>query len=128
VSAPALRWDHVHLRSPDPDLAARWYVEVLGATHRGRAEDDHALRVTLELAGMALFIDRVAPERGGPPEPPHRGLEHFGFLVDDLAAAAAALEARGAEFAVKPHAPKPGLSIAFLRGPDEVRIELLQRG
>lgn len=124
----ALRWDHLHLRSPDPDAAARWWVDVLGATHKDRTETGETLRVTVMLDGLPLFIDRVGPERGAPPEPPFRGLEHVGLRVDDIAAAVAALEARGAEVVVRPHAPRPGLQIAFLRGPDDVRVELLQRG
>ena len=128
TDAPAFRWDHVHLRSSDPDAAARHYVEVFGATHRDRTESGDTLRVTVDLAGLPLFIDRIGPERGAPPEPPFRGLEHFGLRVDDLDAALAALEARGGDVVVRPHAPRPGLRIAFLRGPDDVRIELLQRG
>lgn len=128
TTAPTFRWDHLHLRSPDPDAAARYYVEVLGATHRDRMESGDTLRVTVDLAGLPLFIDRIGPERGAPPEPPFRGLEHLGLLVEDLDATVATLEARGADVVVRPHAPRPGLRIAFLRGPDAVRIELLQRG
>ena len=127
AALPTLRWDHLHLRSLDPDAAARFYVEVLGATMRDRSETAGGLRVTVDLAGLALFIDRIGPERGDPPEPPFRGLEHFGFLVEDVDAAVAAFEARGAEIAVRPNSPKPGVRIAFLIGPDSVRIELLQR-
>lgn len=125
--APTLYLDHVHLRSPDPDAAARFYVEVLGGVQRARDETPESLRVTIDLGGLAMFIDRISPDRGGPPEPPFRGLEHVGFRVDDVDAAIAAFEARGAAVAVRPHSPKPGLRIAFLSGPDAVRIELLQR-
>jgi catechol 2,3-dioxygenase-like lactoylglutathione lyase family enzyme len=127
VSAPVLRFDHAHLRSPDPDAAARFYVEVLGGTRRARDETPESLRVTVDLGGLALFIDRLRPERDGPPEPPFRGLEHLGFAVDDVDAAIAAAEALGAVVSVRPHSPKPGLRIAFLTGPDGVRIELLRR-
>ena len=39
----------------------------------------------------------------------------------------AALRARGARFVVEPHSPRPGLKIAFLEGPEKLRIELLER-
>lgn len=125
--APSFRFDHLHLRSLDPDAAARHYVEVFGATQSDRLETADLLRVTVELAGLRLFIDRIGPERGAPPEPPFRGLEHLGLAVDDVDAAVAALEARGARVVVRPYAFRPGLRIAFLNGPDDVRIELLQR-
>jgi hypothetical protein len=47
--------------------------------------------------------------------------------VDDLDATVAELKRRGAEFAVEPRTPGPGLKIAFLRAPENVRIEVLLR-
>jgi len=37
------------------------------------------------------------------------------------------LKRKGAEFLVEPKTARPGLRIAFLRGPDDVRIELIDR-
>ena len=30
-AAPNYRWDHIHLRSPDPDATAVWFERILGA-------------------------------------------------------------------------------------------------
>ena len=48
--------------------------------------------------------------------------------VPDLDAAAAALKAKGVEFTLEPKQARPGLRIAFVRGPQGISIELLQRG
>ena len=122
------RLDHLHLRSPDPEATARYYVDVFGATPVSTVETGGALRVIVDLAGLNLFIERVPPGTPAPPAPPHLGLEHIGFAVTDIDAVCAALKARGAEFAVEPHAPRPGVRIAFVRAPEDVRIELLERG
>ena len=61
------------------------------------------------------------------PGSPHYGLDHFGLRVDSLEEAVADLKARGVEFAVEPRATPAGLKIAFLRGPEGVRIELVER-
>ncbi len=58
---------------------------------------------------------------------PHLGLDHFGFRVENLDEAAKELKERGAEFAVEPYQLRPGLKIAFVRAPGDVRIELLER-
>ena len=50
--------------------------------------------------------------------------ERIGIAVDDLQTAIANLEAKGAEFLMKPRDGKG--RIAFVRGPDAVSIELVQ--
>jgi catechol 2,3-dioxygenase-like lactoylglutathione lyase family enzyme len=124
---PEFRWDHLHLRSPDPQATARFYVDVLGATPVDTVAVEGGVRVIVSLAGLNLFIEHVPPATPAPPQPPHLGLEHIGLGVADLDAVCAELKARGAEFVVEPHAPRPGLRIAFVRAPENVRIELLER-
>ncbi|MDB5590809.1 VOC family protein [Enterovirga sp.] len=119
--------DHIHIRSLDPDAAARFYVDHLGATLGERLETEKLLRVAVALPGLNIFIDRV-PEGTRPASPrPHRGLEHFGLRVPQLDSAVAELKAKGIEFTMEPTEFRPGLRIAFLRGPDDVSIELLER-
>lgn len=121
-------FDHIHLRSPDAEAAAAFYVDNLGAEIRDRVMNGDALRVVMNLGGVAMFIEQVPA--GTPPAPvtPHQGIEHIGLRVADLAATAASLKAKGVRFTVEPKSPKPGLSIAFIAAPDGVTVELLQRG
>ena len=55
------------------------------------------------------------------------GLDHFGFRVESVDDTVAELEHRGADIAVAPRTIRPGVRIAFVRAPDNVRIELLER-
>jgi catechol 2,3-dioxygenase-like lactoylglutathione lyase family enzyme len=121
------RWDHLHLRSPDPEATARYYINVFGATPVNRVDAGGALRAIVNFAGLNLFIEQVPPETPTPPHPPHLGLEHIGLAVTNIDAVCAELKARGAEFAVEPHSPRPGLRMAFVRAPENVRIEVLER-
>jgi catechol 2,3-dioxygenase-like lactoylglutathione lyase family enzyme len=121
---PQVRWDHLHLRSPDPEATARYYVEVFGATPVNKVDVSGAVRVIVDLAGLHLFIEQVPPDT---PAPPYLGLEHIGLAVTNMDAVCAELKAHGAEFAVEPHTPRPGVRIAFVRAPENVRIELLER-
>ena len=56
------------------------------------------------------------------------GLDHFSLAVDDVAAAAAELKECGAEFIRDPGASGMGGRITvFIRGPEDIRIELSER-
>ena len=46
-----------------------------------------------------------------------------GSLEASRDAAVAELRAKGAEFAVEPHSPRPGFRLAFVRAPDGVRVD-----
>lgn len=117
-------FEHIHLRSPDPDATATWFGIMFGAEVI-RSVVGGAPRVDVKLGGMDIFI---APATGGTvPGHPHLGLDHFGLRVPDLDAAIADLKAKGAEFTMEATDLRPGLRIAFLRGPQDVSIELLQR-
>jgi catechol 2,3-dioxygenase-like lactoylglutathione lyase family enzyme len=121
-------FDHIHLRSHDPEAAAAFYVEHLGAAITDRIETEKLFRVAVRIGELNIFIDRV-PAGTTPAAPrPHLGLEHFGLKVGDLHAVAAELKAKGIEFTMEPVEFRPGLWISFIRGPDDVAIELLQRG
>jgi len=124
---PEFRWDHLHLRSPDPETTAQYYIDVFGATPVNKVEVGGNVRMIVSLAGLNLFIEQVLPETPAPPQPPHLGLEHIGLAVTNMDAVCAELKARGAEFVVDPHSPRPGLRIAFVRAPENVRVELLER-
>ena len=83
--------------------------------------------VDVRLGGMDIFIAPAGRDAAAAPGHPHQGLDHFGLRVPDLEAAVAELKARGAVFTMEPKLLRPGLRIAFLTGPEDVSIELLQR-
>lgn len=76
-----------------------------------------------------IFTAKVTPGDGvnAPPVSPYQGLDHFGLKVTDIDAVAAELKAKGAEFTKEPHSPRPGIRVCFLRGPEGISIELLER-
>lgn len=122
-------WEHIHLRAPDPEATARWYEDKLGAEVIRTPQPDGAMRIDLNLGGQKVFIARAeAGKVGDAPASPYMGLDHFGLIVDDLRAAVAELKAKGVVFTMEPTQIRPGTQIAFLTAPENVSIELLQRG
>jgi lactoylglutathione lyase len=127
-AAPNYRWDHVHLRSPDPEATAAWFERILGAQVI-RSTVDGKPRIDLKLGGADVFIMPVAPgdKVNPPPVTPYQGLDHFGLTVSGIDAVAADLKTKGVEFTMEPRTIRPGLRICFLRGPQGISIELLER-
>ena len=82
-----------------------------------------------ELGGVNIFIAPVEPGTSvnPPPTTPYQGLDHFGLSVSNIDAVAADLKAKGAEFTKEPTTVRPGVRICFIRGPQGVSIELLDR-
>jgi lactoylglutathione lyase len=121
-------WDHIHLRSPDPEATAQWYEKMLGAEVI-RSLQQGAPRIDLRIGGANIFIAPVKEGEGiNPPAvTPYQGLDHFGLSVSGIDAIAAELKAKGVEFTREPTTVRPGVRVCFLRGPQGVSIELLDR-
>ena len=121
-------WDHVHLRTPDPEATAQWFERMFGAQVI-RTMQHGKPRIDIKLGGANIFTAQVAPGDGVNPAPatPYQGLDHFGLAVSGIDAIAAELKAKGVEFTKEPHSPRPGIKICFLRGPQGISIELLDR-
>jgi len=123
------RYDHVHLRSPDPDTTAAWYEKMFGAEVIRSVMSNGIERTDIRLGGVAVFIAKV-PDSAELPERPENsfvGLDHIGLRVNNIDDVCAELKAKGAEFTTEPKTIRPGVRIAFVRGPQNVLIELLDR-
>jgi catechol 2,3-dioxygenase-like lactoylglutathione lyase family enzyme len=118
-------WDHIHLKTPDPEGMAQWFEQTLGAEVI-RTMQQGRPRIDLKLGGANIFIAE-SPGHHEPPSIPYRGLEHFGLTVDGIDAVAAELKAKGVEFTKEPTTVRPGVRICFIRGPQGISIELLER-
>src|SRR5471032_3400392 len=115
---PNYTWDHIHLRTPDPEATVKWFEEIMGAQVT-RSMQAGKPRIDLKLGGANIFIAPIAPGDGvnAPPVTPYQGLDHFGLAVSGIDEIAADLKAKGVAFSKEPHSPRPGIKICFLRGP-----------
>ena len=122
-------YDHVHLRSPDPEETARYYERMFGAEIIKSIQSDGRERVDMSLGGLMMFIAKVDPDAALSEKPAgsYVGLDHLGLRVRDIDRVCDALKSKGAEFTVEPKTIRPGVRIAFVRGPQNVLIEILDR-
>lgn len=126
---PNYTYDHIHIRSKEPMTTARWYENMFGAKIIEATQPDGSPRVDLDINGLTVFISAVPKDDPSPGDETsaNPGLDHFGLRVENMEEAYAELTAKGAEFTVSPRTIRPGVTIAFVRAPENVRIELLQR-
>lgn len=124
------KFNHVHLKAPDPEKTANWYVEafkfkILSNTRREsgnkflRCETSDGIVVNISGSG-------VDEQMGGSDASLHWGLEHFGIEVADIDVEIKRLVQLGAKLLGGPTESPAGLRIAFIQAPDNVRIELMQ--
>ena len=121
-------WDHIHLRTTNPETMAQWFEQKLGA-EVVRTMQQGKPRIDLKLGGANIFIAPVETGDGvnAAPTTPYRGLDHFGLSVSGIDAIAADLKAKGVEFTREPTTVRPGVRVCFIRAPEGVSIELLDR-
>ena len=83
----------------------------------------------LKLGGANIFIAPGGEGTGTNANPanPYLGLDHFGLTVKGIDKVVAELKAKGVTFTVEPYNVRPDTRIAFLKTPDGVLIELLER-
>jgi catechol 2,3-dioxygenase-like lactoylglutathione lyase family enzyme len=126
------RINHIHLKAPDPRKTAEWYTKAFNFKIVGdetRVFGDRFVRCQSEDGGMAINISgaRTGETLGPGDAGAHHGLEHFGFDSEHLETDIARLEKLGARLLEGPIQIPKGPRIAFLRAPDDVRVELIER-
>jgi lactoylglutathione lyase len=138
MSNPAFKFDHVHIISEHPQLAAAWYVEMFGATIANDTVARGAPQIFVELGGTTILIrgrrPGEAPASARPIQPyadfsSHNawGTDHFGFMYQgDLAAFCDTLRTKGVSFPVELKKGVGGGWLCYVAAPDGVSIELMQ--
>ena len=115
----AFTFNHVHLKTPDPEKTAQFYVDNLGAKIIGKA-GTNGLR--LDLHGLTLngtkFIESQTHEQ-------KYGMEHIAINTDDMPALVAKLKASGAKI-LEETTVGEGRKVCFFEGPDGVHLEFLE--
>ena len=128
---PAFTLDHFHMFTDDVEGTARWYKEMFGVRAVRSLQSDGKPRVDLDFGTMRIYLAQLpadSPRMARTFFGPLPGLEHVGFMVDDVAEALEDLRGRGVKVLTEIVDIRPDVRYAFVRGPDDVRIELLQRG
>ena len=127
-------FDHLHLRCSDLEATASFFETMFGAQVTRSVYPPGTLypgqlRVMMIVGGQKVLMAPKHPHDAMTPPPPfpYYGLEHFGFTVENLDATLAELKAKGATIAVGPVTRDAGTYLAFVRGPDGIMVELVEK-
>src|SRR6516162_9056727 len=123
------RIHHAAIICSDYEASKRFYVETLGlavlAEHWRAARRSWKLDLALpDGSQLELFSFEGAPPR--PSYPEARGLRHLAFEVADVAAAKAALEAKGVAVEAIRVDEYTGQRFTFFADPDALPLELYE--
>ena len=109
---------HIHLHTPNVEETLDWYEAAFG----GERTKFKNLLPSLKYGQVWLIAQKsnkeLAPTKG-------RAMDHLGWNFPDLDEAAEDLKAKGVNFTLDPR-PYKNIKIAFVDGPDGVRIELVE--
>jgi lactoylglutathione lyase len=119
-----LKIDHIHFYSGDIEKMAAYFRDVFGATEISR--DERSIR--MDVKGSPLNIMTLDPkteqfETGKN----RRGLDHIGFLVKDIEAMLEEMKKKGVRISTDLKVLPGGAKMAFVDGPEGIRIELMER-
>ena len=116
----AISLNHVHLKSPDPQATAKFYIDTMGAT---KIADVGETGVRLDLHGLTL---NVTAHIASQTREQKYGMEHIAVDTDDIAGMIEMLRANGAK--ILEEAMIAGdRRVVFFEGPDGVQLEFIEQ-
>jgi len=121
---PSYTMNHVHHEAVDVAAAADWYIQLFGGNPDEPFEKDGATWQRVHVGPITFTITNRASS--GPAAERFLGYDHLGIESDDFDATIAKAEEMGVNIYAGPM-DAGGFRIAFISGPDNVKIELMEK-
>ena len=123
--------NHVHIRSANPEKSATWYEKYFDAKILfSREVMPGTITIAMNVGGTAtLNISSQPPgssDKTSPAQLNTLGLEHFGFSTTDIEKDIYKFENAGVPILMPITEITGGTKLAYIEGPDDVIIELVQ--
>jgi len=120
-----IEFEHVHLNCSDVGETVRYFEEIFEGKFLTRWKVGE-----LEISRMAVGGTHVnlytRPPSVPNPDPAAAVIDHIAFKVDDLEQFAGELRAKAITFVREPTAVGDEMKIAFIKGPDNLLIEIYE--
>jgi catechol 2,3-dioxygenase-like lactoylglutathione lyase family enzyme len=122
----SFKHEHTHITTPDPDKLIEFYTKAMGARVIKEMESAGLRLIDVDLGGLLL---RISSATGADKDWTglRYGLHHLGLEVDNIDEFMAKLKASGAEVVTAPFQPGPGVKAAFVKDPDGVLFEIIEK-
>ena len=120
---------HIAITVPDPERAAKFYIEAFGLKRVGETDWENAKGVYLSdgeinIALLHYKTEAAAGHRGRD----FVGVHHFGFEVDDVDASRKAIEAAGGRHWMGEAKKEGGYYEVKFHDPDGVVVDITESG
>ena len=115
----ALKLNHLHLKSPDPQKTAQFYIDTLGAT---KIADIRDIGVRLDLHGLTLNVTKHIESQTREQK---YGIEHIAIDADDIDDLIETLKKNGAKI-LEETSISGDRKVVFFEGPDGVQLEFIE--
>ena len=112
----SFKMNHIHLKTPDPEATAKFYVNTLGAMIVGKSGDNG---FRLDLHGLSMNVTKHIESQT---RDQVYGIEHIAIDTDDLDNVVASLKAGGAKILEETKVGN-GRRVCFFEGPQGVQLE-----
>lgn len=120
--------DHLHIYCGDLEKTAVFFRDVLGGKEISREKRPNTTLIRMNVQGVPIALMSVLPDSGQlDPGKGKRGLDHLGFMVKDIESTLEAMKKKGVQITQELTVMPSGVKMAFVEGPEGVRIELLER-
>ncbi len=116
---------HVHHETTDVTASVEFYKDFFGATAGDPFERGGADWVEVQIGNIQVTVtnrDSSAVDLVR-----LKGLDHFALTTDDFDATMADIESKGINIWFGPVALENGKRIVFISGPDNIKIELMEK-
>ena len=119
-----LKIDHIHFYSGDIEKMAAYFRDVFGGTETSR--DERSIRMDVKGSPLNLMTLDHKTEQFETGKS-RRGLDHIGFLVKDIEATLEEMKKKGVKISTDLKVLPGGTKMAFVDGPEGIRIEVMER-
>ena len=118
--------DHTHITTPEPDKIIEFYTKVMGAKVTREIESLGQRLVDIDLGGVPVRISKgTGADKNWTGL--RYGLHHLGLEVDNMDGFIAKMKANGVEVITEPFQPNPKIKAAFIKCPDGVLYEIIEK-
>ncbi len=122
-------FDHVQIYCGDIEKAVDFFRDVFDGKEVSRQKRPSDLMVRMDVHGVIISLITVPP--GGGQLDPGRGktgFDHIGFRVREIESTLEEMKKKGVRITTELAAYPNGTKVAFIEGPEGVRIELFEKG
>ncbi len=121
-------FDHVQIYCGDIEKAVDFFRDVFDGKEVSRQKRPNDLMIRMDVHGVIISLITVPPGNGQlDPGKGKRGFDHIGFRVREIESTLEEMKKKGVRITTELAALPNGTKVAFVEGPEGVRIELFEK-